>query len=272
MSSALQPLIQDVSPIHQLSVITRLTFREARRRRLLWVGLGLGAVFVGLFALGYFFAYRDFTQQALTGAGGIPGFATDEILEQFNNAILMAGLYVMNFLVIVVTILTSVGAISSEVQTNTIHAIASKPLQRWQIVLGKWIGYALLVTLYTTMLMAGVVLSVFFISGYLPPNLLIGWAIIVLEGLTVLSLTLFGSTIVSTLANGVFVFMLYAVAFIGSWVEQIGALMGSQTAQDLGIASSLLMPADALWRYASGQMQPAGIGNIISPFASANQP
>ena len=59
-------------------------------------------------------------------------------------------------------------------------------------------------------------------SGYDPRNPLAALGVLILEGLAVLSVTLLGSSLLSTLENGVVVFMLYGLAFIGGWVEQIG--------------------------------------------------
>lgn len=250
--------------LRQVGVIARLTFREARRRKLLWLGLGMGLAFVALFSVGFYFAHDDYTRY-----GGVAR-AGNEI---FVNTFLMAGLYVVNFLVVMVTVLTSVGAISAEIDSGTIHAIAAKPIRRWEIVLGKWIGLAFMLAIYTYLMAFGLMIAVFVISGYVAPNWFAAIGVLVLEALATLSLTLFGSSLLSTLANGVVVFMLYGVAFVGGWVEQIGALMESSTAQDLGIASSLLMPSEGLWRYAATLMQPGNPFAIgITPFSITSQP
>ena len=39
------------------------------------------------------------------------------------------------------------------------------------------------------------------------------------------------------MTNGVMLFMLYGVAFIGAWVEQIGSLLQSRAAVRVGIAA-----------------------------------
>jgi len=77
-----------------------------------------------------------------------------------------------------------------------------------------------------------------------------------LQGLIVFSITTLGGTYLSTLANGVVVFMLYGIAFAGSWVEQIGAALESETAVQVGVIASLIMPSEAIWRLASDLMQP----------------
>jgi hypothetical protein len=51
--------------------------------------------------------------------------------------------------------------------------------------------------------------------------------------------------------------MLYGLAFVGSWVEQIGAVLESQAAVQVGIISSLLMPSESMWRIVADLMQPA---------------
>ncbi len=253
--------------LRPVGVIARLTLREAQRRKMLWLGLGLGLAFVALFATGYYFAFADFQRQVARSP-----LLTREI-DLFHSMFLVAGLYVVNFLIVMITALTSVGSISSEIDSDTIHAIAAKPIRRWQIVLGKWVGHALLAMLYSTLLAAGVMAAVYIISGYAVARPLSVLLILILESLTVLSLTLMGSALFNTLANGVAVFMLYGLAFVGGWVEQIGSVLESQTAVDVGIASSLLMPSEALWRYASGLMQSgSSLQMPVSPFSVTSQP
>lgn len=256
--------------VQQVWVITKLTFREAQRRRMLWMGLAMGVAFVGLFALGFFYAHRDIT----TNYQGMPQ-ALPLVVREFSNLFLVMGLYVVNFLIVMMTVLTSVAAVSSEISNNTIHAIAAKPLSRWQILLGKWVGYTVMLALYATLLIGGLLAVGYIVGGYFPPNLLQGLGLMLLEEMAVLSLSLLGSTILNTLANGVLVFMLYGLAFVGGWTEQFGAMLYSQTAQDLGILSSLLMPSEALWRLASYHMQDPLFRELVSvggPFAAASVP
>jgi Cu-processing system permease protein len=254
-----------IQSLHQIGMITRLTFREAQRRRLLWIALGLGGAFVILFAVGFYFIYQESIRTISEGYRPMA-------MKQASAVLLTAGMYVINFLVVMITVLTAVGAISGEISTNTIHAIASKPIRRWEIVMGKWLGFAVMITLYVILMCLALMGVVWIISGFVPPDPLSALLILILEGLTVLSATLLGSTLFSTLANGVVVFMLYGVAFIGGWVEQIGVIVNSQVAHDLGIASSFLLPSEALWRLVASNLQPPGLIGSITPFAVASQP
>jgi hypothetical protein len=93
--------------------------------------------------------------------------------------------------------------------------------------------------------------------GYRVPNAFRGLALMWINELLVLNVTLLGGTRLSTLANGVVVFAAYGVAFIGGWIEQIGAFLGNQSTVVIGILSSLLMPSEAVWRRAAHEMQTA---------------
>jgi hypothetical protein len=75
-----------------------------------------------------------------------------------------------------------------------------------------------------------------------------------LETLLVMSVTLAYSSRLSTLATGAAVFGMYGISFLGGWVEQIGGVLKSQSAVDIGILASLIMPSESLWRRAAYEM------------------
>ncbi|NJO06501.1 MAG: ABC transporter permease, partial [Chloroflexaceae bacterium] len=244
--------------------ITWLTFHEARRRRMVLAALLLGAVFLGLFSLGFWFINREMQ------AGPSP---TPRLIQQQGyNFLIIAGLYVVHFLTIMLSIFASVDTVSGEIASHTIHTIATKPIRRWQIILGKWLGYAMMISMYLVLLGGGIFLSAYVQSQYLPPNPLQGLALVVLEALVLLAVSLLLGTVFSTLTNGVALFMLYGLAFVGAWVEQIGAVLESDAAVRIGIISSLIMPVEALWRRAANVMQPPLMNAVPTPFSLASVP
>lgn len=252
-------------------IVAGLTFQEARRKKLVWVALGLGAAFLALFALGLHFILQEITESSLRS--GMTEAALRVELTQASGLLLIMGLFVINFLIVMMTALTSTGTLSGEITSHTIQTIATKPLPRRNIIIGKWLGHGLMVVLYIAFMFSGLTLVTYIMSGYTPPNFLAGLALLILEGLIVLSLAIFGGTFLSTLANGVLVFMLYGLAFIGSWVEQIGAAMESETAVQIGIIASLIMPSETMWRMVSELLQPpllSGLG--FTPFTIFSKP
>ena len=56
-------------------------------------------------------------------------------------------------------------------------------------------------------------------------------------------------------------------------MEQIGSFMHNETAVDIGILTSLLIPSEAMWKLASYLMQPPAIRSLgLSPFSLASAP
>jgi ABC-type transport system involved in multi-copper enzyme maturation permease subunit len=249
--------------MQNIATITWLTFHEARRRRMVLAALVLGGLFLLLFSVGFAYIHQEMQQEGVSG----------RVASSSYNFLLMAGLYVIHFLMIMISIFASVDTISGEVTSHTIQSIATKPVQRWQIVLGKWLGYAAMLALYLFLLGGGIMLIVYLMVGYVPAQPHLGLLLLLLEALVLLSLSLFGGTRFSTMTNGIVLFMLYGLAFIGSWVEQIGFMLQSGAAVRIGIISSLLLPVEALWRLASHLMQPPLLSELpVSPFASASIP
>lgn len=244
-------------------IIARLTIRETQRRRLLWVGALMGLGFLVIFGLGFHFVYADI-QRTLSP-------------DEFQLPLLfltLAGLYATNFLVIVVSVLISVTTISGEIESHTIESLITKPIGRWELIIGKWLGYAAIILIYVLLMPGGVLLIVYLESGFTLNNLVLGLLLVYLEGLIGLSVSIVGGTRLSTLANGAVALMLFGVAFIGGWVEQIGAMMRNETAVDIGIITSLIMPTEILWRKATAVLEPqlAGGFQFAGPFSVGSQP
>ena len=248
-----------------VAVITRLTFREAARRWVLWVALALGVLFLIIYGIGFHEIEKDILRQSRGGS--------TLLAAEMHSFFLLAGMYVVNFLTSIMTVLTSVDTLSGEINSGTIHTVISKPVPRWQIVFGKWLGFAGMLTLYLVLMAGGVTLVGFLVSGTVLPNLLQGGLLMWLTILLLLGVSMLGGTRLSTLANGVMVFGLYGIAFIGGWIEQFGAFMNSQAAVNVGVVASLILPSEAMWRRAAFEMQSPLVSAVgISPFASSSSP
>jgi Cu-processing system permease protein len=240
----------------------RLTLHEARSRKILLAAFIFGLAFVALFATGLYFIHRHIETQA-------PVLQRRLIL----SSVTMAGLYAANFLTVMASVLVPADTLSGEIGSGVIQTLASKPVRRYEIVLGKWIAFASILAGYLALIAGGVLFSAWAIGRFIPPNISVGLPLMGLGAILLLSLSLAGGTRLSTIANGVMVFGLYGLAFIAGWVEQIGALANNSAARYVGIAASLLVPCESLWRLAAYHMQPPIVRDLqMSPFASASVP
>jgi Cu-processing system permease protein len=232
-------------------IMAGITLREAARKKILWTALIAGLGFLAVFGVGLHVQIVDFS-------AGTPAFVRYQIL----SGMLMIGLYTVDLLAVVMTILTSVDTIAGEVSSGTIHAIATKPMARWKILVGKFLGFAGMLAVYVAIMFGGTVAVVYGIAHVAPQNPVRGALLVYLECLICLSVTFLFGTWFSALTNGVIVLGLQGLAFMGGWLEQMsGFTEGSRLAM-VGIVSSLVMPTEAVWRRAAFEMESPLAGSL----------
>jgi ABC-type transport system involved in multi-copper enzyme maturation permease subunit len=265
--------------MNTILTIAQLTIAEARRRRVLLAGLIFGLGFLALFGFGYFLINREIQlapseRSVLPASFGGEVLARDPQMRVFFELMTTAGLYAANFLTIMMAVLTPVDTLSGEVQSGAIQSILVKPARREQIVLGKWLGFWLMLAGYVLLMAGGVALIAWLVNGFGVRNIAAGLGLILLEATVLLSVSIAGGSRLSTLANGVMGFGFFGLAFIGGWIEQIGALVQNQTAQNIGVITSLLIPSDALWRLAAYTMQSPIVREVAvaTPLGSTTLP
>ncbi len=246
-----------------LIAVAGLTLREAARRRILLVA-GLGALaFLGLYGIGMAHVVAEMNAHPMT------------LIERRIGLGLMtvAGLYAAHVLTVLAAVVLPVDTLAGEIQSGAVQTLAVKPLRRADIVVGKWLAHAVVLLVYLTLLAGGVLLITRLEATFTPPRLAQGLPLMALEGLLLLSVSIAGGTRFSTIANGMLAFGLVGIAFVGNVVEQIGTRLGNDSARNVGIVASLVMPSEALWQKAASAMQPDFLREMaMTPFSPASVP
>ena len=228
--------------------ILKFTFKEHFSRKVLLLSLILAVIFLGLYGLGVHFAAKDLARNP-----------NPMFVEVIFPQLLSLGLYFGGFIVSFLAIFSTVGAISSEIENGIIQTIIVKPIRRSEIIIGKFLGTGLFLSLYAFLFFLVVYFLIRLQTGLELNGMWKAAALFALQPVILLAVTLFGSTIISTIANGVVVFTVYMIGIIGGMVEQIAWLINNVTLQKAGIIASLIMPADALYRkITSSLLNPTG--------------
>ncbi len=250
-------------------ILARMTFHEAIRRRIVLTGLVLGILFLVIFSVGS----RMISAEVAKEGENSPAMMARVMQNEMSSFMLNAGLYAVAFLSVAMGALLSADALAGEISSGTIQTVLTKPIRRSDVVLGKWLGFAALLALYLLLMAGGAVLIVYLQAGYIPQNILMALLLMYLESLLVMTFALMCSSAMPGLATGGTVFGLYGLAFIGGWIEQIGAIFNNHTAVQVGIVTSLLFPTEAIWRRAAFEMQ-TSVATIlqISPFTTLSVP
>jgi Cu-processing system permease protein len=136
------------------------------------------------------------------------------------------------------------------------QTLASKPIDRSQIVVGKWLGHLVLALLYLLLLSAGILVTMRIVAGFIPAGVWRALPLLMLEITLSLTVSVAGGARLSTVTNAIASVGFYGVAFIGGFVEQIGGFAGIASLKTIGIVVSLISPADSMWRLAADYLMP----------------
>lgn len=249
---------------HGLLEIARLTWLEARRRRLWLAALAGALMFLLTFTLAVHFI--DPMRHARRGISLLQARLDLQLLA-------LAGLYAANVLTCAVAILLPLDTLAGEIHSGVMQTLAAKPVSRGAIVLGKALGFWVMLAAYVVLMVGGVALAMRWSAGFSQSHVLAAMGFMLLEATVLLALVIAGGTRLSTLANGIMAFSFYAVAFIGGWIEQIGVALGSADARYVGTVISLISPTDALWRLAMHVLEPPVMSQaMMTPFTPLSVP
>jgi ABC-type transport system involved in multi-copper enzyme maturation permease subunit len=161
-----------------------------------------------------------------------------------------------NFLSVIFAILLPVDTLSGEIDSGVVQTLASKPIDRAQIVLGKWAGHLLLALTYLLILSTGILLVIRLVGGLAPTGAARALPLLMLEITLSLTIVVAGGARFSTVTNAITAVGFYGVAFIAGFVEQIGSVTGLTSMRTIGVLVSLVSPADSMWRLAAHYMEP----------------
>src|SRR5438132_1171161 len=172
-------------------------------------------------------------------------------------------LVVITFMFAAVLALSSVmvaaPSISADVESGLVLSMLSRPVRRADLVIGKWLGLAVLVIAYAGGSGFLELLGISLTTGYVPPHPVELLAYVAGEGIILLTLALLLSTRLPGMTGGIIGLVAYFVAWVGGILGGVGVAVGNDALRHTGTVIGLLVPTDQLWRGAVYSMEPASI-------------
>ena len=183
--------------------------------------------------------------------GEIIGFA-------FVSTILVGlGFYTINFLAGVMTIFAAVGTVAGEIETGTFQAIVPKPLARWELIVGKFLGFAAMFVAYILIMAAAFSSPRALSPTTRPANIVPAIGLVMLVSLILLAAD--DPRQHGDADDGERRCRLHALrrrdAGRACW-KRLGSIFSIQALINIGVVTSLILPSDVIWRRASGLLQP----------------
>jgi ABC-type transport system involved in multi-copper enzyme maturation permease subunit len=186
--------------MNRISAVAANTFREAVRDRVLY-----NLIFFALL---------------LVGASLLFG----QISIGIERIVLInLGLTAISIFGVVIGIFIAIGLVAKEIEKKTLYTILSRPVRRWEFIVGKFGGLAWTLVVNTFFMAFGFFAALLFLAHRFEPAdgwLLVAVYFIILEFLMVTALALLFSTFSSPVLSAV---MALAVFVIGTFAEDLRA-------------------------------------------------
>jgi len=206
----------------QTLAIARNTFREAVRDRVLY---NLVAFAVILIASALLFG---------------------EISIGVEKTILInIGLSSISVFGLLIAIFLGIGLVHKEVDKRSLYSLLSKPIHRWQFVVGKFLGLNLTLLVNTLFMSMGLWGALYYLTrSFQPEDVYIWTAIyfILLELFLVTAVCLFFSCFSTPILSAIFTFLIYVVGSAASDVRDFGTLTKNPLLESLTTAIYYLLP------------------------------
>lgn len=227
-------------------VIARLTLAESIRRRIVWVLLGLTVFSVAITTWG---VERLVTLARENGTGEVQIFiGVSQIL------VLVA--FMFSFVLAMTAAFLGAPAIAADVESGVAHAMLARPIRRADLVVGRWLGLAVVVVAYAAGSGLLEIAAFRLVSGYAPPNPLEAIAYLAAQAIVLMTVALLLSTRLPAMASGAICVVLFGLGWMAGVFAGVGRLLDAGALVSVADATRWLLPTDGLWRGAIHALQP----------------
>jgi Cu-processing system permease protein len=252
-------------------IIARHAVQESVRRRVFIVVLVLSLLFLALFTVASTKAFAaqntfQFGNNGPVGPAGVASLTTVTLLG--------LGVFGSLFLATVLGVFLTLGVVRGDAERGLLQPLVVRPLGRRQFLLGRFVAAAAVSSAYVTVLYAAVLVIVHLAGGQWP-HYIVGPAVALIGAVTILvAMSLLGSIFLSTIANGIAMFMLYGAGLVSGLLASIGAALNAHTVLTISRDMTIALPFEGLYEAAvhAFASNAAGIARIavnLGPFGAA---
>jgi ABC-type transport system involved in multi-copper enzyme maturation permease subunit len=146
-------------------------------------------------------------------------------LGEFHRLILDLGLGSINFFGVLIAIFVGIGLVNKEIDKKTIYTIISKPVARYQFLLGKYLGLSLTLLINTGIMAAGLLAVLYFQDVPIQLVLFKALGLVYLEFLVVTAVALLFSTFTSATLSAIFTLAVYVIGHLTTDLKTFGQKM-----------------------------------------------
>ena len=196
-------------PLRGALIVARFSLRESLRRRVFIVIGVLTIVFLVLYGLATwqaFVAADEFT------GGTEAGVEADKVVGATLAGLAM---FAILFLGTILAVFLTLGAVRGDAERGLLQPLLVRPLPRRTLLLGRWLGATAVCAPYVMLIALAAFALTFALGGWWPDRLVGPLLALGLGVAIIAALSLAGSIVLASTANGIAVFMLFGAGLDG---------------------------------------------------------
>ena len=250
-----------------MGIVAVFSLRESLRRRVFLV--------VGLLTIAFLVLYGLGTWQLFASVGEfeapIDGIEAETVA---GATILGLAMFATLFLGTILAVFLTLGAVRGDAERGLLQPVLVRPLSRRTVLLGRFVAAASVCAAYVVVVFLCTTVITWVFSDWWPdrtvvPALQLAAAVSILA-----ALSLGGSVVLASTANGIAVFMLFGAGLTAGLLGQIGEALGSRTLDQVANIVSWALPFEALYQAALSAITVDTIGFTrlaieLGPFGGA---
>ena len=165
-------------------------------------------------------------------SGLAPGRGTLDTSGLASVTLVGLGMFSTLFLGTVLAVFLTLGAVRGDAERGLLQPLVVRPLSRAELLLGRFAGAGSVCAAYVVILYAAVIVIVHAAGGSWPDRVL-GPGAALAGGIVILvALSLLGSVLLSAVANGIAMFMVFGAGLVAGLMNTIGNALNSPTRPD----------------------------------------
>ncbi|MGZ4399500.1 MAG: hypothetical protein ACXVYM_01360 [Gaiellaceae bacterium] len=230
------------------AIVFRYALRESLRRRVFHAGLLLTALFLGLYGLGCSLVPYN----AVHTSNGIAGFVTIDVVVA--ATILGLAVFATYFLGVALAIFLTISVVRGDAESGLLQPLVVRPVSRFELLLGRFAAAASVAGAYVILVYVAAILITRETIGWTPRHVVVTALELLAAVAVVAVLGLLGSVYLSSVANGIGIFMLFGAGLFGGLLGEIGRGIHSHRLEQVSSVIGYVMPFEWLYQDALGRL------------------
>ena len=262
------PAVTPPSQLRAALIVALFSLRESLRRRVF--------VVVGLLTFLFLALYGLATWQAFKAADDFTGATEAGVEADVVVGATLAGLamFAILFLGTILAVFLTLGAVRGDAERGLLQPLLVRPLKRRTLLLGRWLGATSVCAPYVVLVALAAFALTFALGGWWPDRLVTPLLALALGVAIIAALSLAGSIVLASTANGIAVFMLFGAGLTAGLLGQIAEAIGSGSLDDIARVATWALPFEALYQAGLAELTADTVGFTrlaidLGPFGGA---